>query len=296
MPETAGSPGQRITGTPSYVVDDGVSAWEGNVVDSTGALWVVDKEEGWSGSPDVRVESVERTRADGSFDDQHFYGARLVTLSGRAWFPTPEALRGGQRRFSGLLGSRAATLTVDDGVGVLSAGVRLAGPVRARLTSPLLLDFQLSLLAPDPRKYAAQQVASTGLPVSSGGLVFPLVFPLDFGAAGTTGRVTLDNPGTADTWPAFTVTGPLPSGFELTRVETGQRLRYTGALAAGQPVVLDASTGAVLLEGTADRRQLLTAYDWFAVPAGGVATVQFSSLGSSDPAASLEARFRPAYW
>lgn len=292
-----GTPGLPIhpSVTVYSLLHEGRTLWQGNMVDSVGAYWTVEQVDGWTDSPDARLTNEPRTRNDGSFDDQHFYSARLVTLSGKALFPDMATLREGQRALAAVLSARSATLTVNDGLLTLSADVRLAGPVRSRMPRPLLLEWQIEVLAPDPRKYGPEQYASTGLPVSSGGLTFPLAFPLDFGAAGATGRVTLVNDGTADTWPTFTVTGPLP-GFELTRVETGERLRYTGSLAAGQSVVLDASTGAVLLEGTADRRQLLTAYDWFAVPAGGVAAVQFSSLGSADPAASLSAAWRPAYW
>lgn len=302
--EQLGQAGVPIApGVVTYTVDDGISVWRGNVVDDSGAYWVVEQEDGWSDSPDVRLATPVRPNWDGAFNRQHYYSPRLVTLKGRALYPSLSAYRSGQRAFASLLGSRLATLTVEDGLGPLSAEVRLAGPVRSRMRSPLLMEWQIDLLAPDPRKYGPEQVVSTGLALETGGLEFPLftdgsvdVGFLDFGDSTSTGRVTLSNPGTAQARPVFTVTGDLADGFELVETYTGSRLRYEGPVTSqGDAVTLDSATGRVRL-GTADRGGMLTRNDWFGLPANGAREVLFLSNGAYSPTAQLTVSVRPTYW
>lgn len=183
-----------------------------------------------------------------------------------------------------------------------------AGPRRldARVRRGLVLtdvgyEFGLAsatvhLVALDPLLYGQDRAPTTGLPVPGGGLAYPLAYPLSYGAPANPGRVQLRNEGNADTAPRLTVTGELPAGFEVTVTQTGERIRYPAPLAAGEPLVLDCGTGAVLLQGTADRRADLTVADWFLVPAGQERTVQLSSLGAYSTTASLTVQYAPAWW
>jgi hypothetical protein len=91
------------------------------------------------------------------------------------------------------------------------------------------------------------------------------------------------------------VTGPLPSGFELSAY--GRRLLYPVAVPAGQTVTIDTAAGTVVVEGTANRRAELVVADWLTVPAGSTSTVQFTSLGGAyDPAAIVTATYASAWW
>jgi hypothetical protein len=54
--------------------------------------------------------------------------------------------------------------------------------------------FALQWKCPDPLRYGvAQAPVSTGSAHVGGGLVYPLVYPLTYGTAGTPGQVTLTN-------------------------------------------------------------------------------------------------------
>lgn len=165
-----------------------------------------------------------------------------------------------------------------------------------------VVDVQLR--APDPLLYADHVVAGpTGYPALAGGLAFDLFTDgttdtgfLEFGAPSSSGRLTLTNPGTANAWPVYAITGPVPdAGFELVCTTTGRRLRFVGAIATGSTLTIDSATGAVLLDQTADRGGRLTHREWFSVPAGGSCEVLFTPLGTTS-AATLTATYSPPYW
>lgn len=166
-----------------------------------------------------------------------------------------------------------------------------------------VVDVQLR--APDPLLYGDTiTTPAAAFPELSGGLEFDLFTDgagtatgyLEFGAQSSTGRLLLTNPGTADTWPVFDVAGPIPDqGFEIIRTDTGDRLRYVGALAATSTLRIDTSTGTVILDGTADRGGRLVYRDWFSVPAGAQCEILFTPLGTLT-AATLVATYAPAYW
>ncbi|WNO26037.1 minor tail protein [Arthrobacter phage Wildwest] len=116
---------------------------------------------------------------------------------------------------------------------------------------------------------------------------------LDFGPAGAPGTVTLENAGTADSAPVFTVSGYAP-GFTITEVSTGARLIYTGTVLAGQTLVINAADGSVLLDGYADRSAFLSRREWTRVPGRGRNTYLFESPGNDG--ASLTLGVKPAWW
>lgn len=152
----------------------------------------------------------------------------------------------------------------------------------------------LQFTAPDPLKYGATVTASTGLPVPGGGLTYPLVYPLDYGAGGVSGRVVVSNYGAAPGSPIFTVTGPIDSaGFQVTDVEDAVTVQFTGAVGAGDVFVIDTRTGAATLNGST-RFVSYTALP--VVPAGGARTFAFGVLGGTSSVASLTVSLTPGSW
>ena len=155
--------------------------------------------------------------------------------------------------------------------------------------------FLLQWRCPDPLRYGTPRTITTALPSPGGGLAYPLTYPLDYGAAGITGRLELTNAGSAPAPILFAVTGGLEQGYEISAA--GQRLTYPVPVPAGQVIELDTAAGSVLVEGTASRRGNLSAADWMQVPRLGGLTVQFTSLGGArDPNAQLAATVQDTYW
>lgn len=264
---------------------------------------------GWEELPPIRTDGRPRPNAHGLFPGRVLATARQVVVSGFCATPArrDEFLTMLQSSLS-LPGnpSTEADLSVTAAGRTLTASAQLVGfaPTLDGLWGAGLFGWSARWLCADPFRYAAQVTGSTALPVQAGGLEYDLytdgagvgVGWLVFGDAGTSGKVSLANAGTAESRPVFTVSGTLPDGFELTETYTGNRLTYEGPLtAAGDAVTLDSSTGRVRL-GSADRGGLLTRGEWWGVPAGGDREVLFSTLGPYSADALLSVSYRPTYW
>lgn len=148
-----------------------------------------------------------------------------------------------------------------------------------------------------PRKTAQAKLATD----PTGGLVFPLVFPLDFGQATSGGGfpAPLENTGSVDSWPIWRITGPC-TGPVITDLTTGaSQLRFNPdwQIPAGQVVEIDTRPGVrtvTFVDPTtfasldiSASAQLWTR-QWFPIPAGGSVRVGFTA-GSYEAAAALDA-------
>ncbi|ODA90215.1 hypothetical protein ATY41_10665 [Leifsonia xyli subsp. xyli] len=149
--------------------------------------------------------------------------------------------------------------------------------------------FTVDLVAFDPLMYGPDQSYSTGVPMSGGGLLFPLgtnrntglvdaTAPYwDFGADGSSGRVSFTNTGTAPTWGALTATSGLSSGFTVTDVTTGQTVRFERVLPDGSLVQINQRTGRAWIDSPSNDVSVhLTGRDFFQVGPGETHQIQFS--------------------
>jgi hypothetical protein len=280
-------------------VADREIVWKGITLGGQGS-YIVTEVTGWDEMPGLTDMSVSRVRGHGKHLGDQFSQSRIVTVSGTIVDdPGLRDTLATALQDATVVTSALDTLTLTVFGRQLSTDARVTRRmVSAGATYEVgAIPFALQWECPDPLRYdVAQTVGPVGLPTSGGGLVYPLAYPLDYGTTSTPGMLSLTNTGTADTSVLFTVTGSLPLGFEISSA-TGQRLTYPDPLFSGDVLTLDTATGAVLLGGTADRRNSLTVADWMQVPAGGSLSVRFSSLGGAyDAAATLTATMRPAYW
>lgn len=277
-------------------MSDAEITWGGLTLGGDGP-YVVQGVTGWDELPELASLDTPRTRGHGDHIGAQYARARIVTVEGKvADLERRDTLvRALQRATS--VSSDVQDLTVSMFGEQLTAGARIA---RRSVTSGLNygvgeVPFALQWRCPDPLRYGPPVTVSTGLPTAGGGLTYPLAYPFDYGAAGNPGQLVLTNEGTADAPIVFDVTGWLPLGFELS--SSVGRLTYPQAVPEGQTVTIDTATGSVVVEGTADRRSVLTNADWLQVPAGGSLTVQFTSLWAGDqPSAHAAATYREAHW
>lgn len=249
----------------------------------------------------VRASFTPRARAHGGYTEPHFGGGAILDLaldinatSSTSFASAVLALESGtypQQATRPLWfqfpGHTLRTMQVQV--------LRRAIPLTQAFTFGLVQQAALQFYAPDPLKYGQSQSGTAGLPSTTGGLAYPLTYPLAYGTV-TAGTTSATNVGSADSHPLLTVTGPQDSaGFQITVIEDGLTLQYTGGLGATDSVVIDTGTGSVLLNGT-DRRSLLSYSAWPVIPAGQTRTFAFTTLGSYQPAASLQVTWAPAYW
>lgn len=158
-------------------------------------------------------------------------------------------------------------------------------------------DWALDLFAPDPALYGEAVVTSTGLPtLGEGGLEYPIEYPLDWGAPGERGRLTVENPGKTDAFTDFEVSGGgMAGGFRIVNVATGRVLRYTASVLPGSTVYLDSRTGRVYVNSPEyDMTGNVQPAQWWAAPPESAQEIQFAALGPTTGTPILTARTRPA--
>lgn len=258
-------------------------------------VWL-DNLTGWTDGPSIRRERTDRMNNHGEFPERGWRGARLVTIEGDITCSSETVAALAEQDLAAILADGLlGLLEVTDSATVdMSIGAGLFAEPKIGWKNDTTVTYQLQFHCPKPRKYGAAVNARTGVATAGGALEYPLTDPLDYGAPGDPGTATLTNTGTADTAPAFTVTGDMPNGFTITHVQTGRRLVYSDAVLAGQTLRLDASDASVWLEGNADRGAKLTVREWVRVPKKTAATWLFESAGSVG--AQMIVELRPAWW
>ncbi len=260
-----------------------------------GCQWVIDADEGWSGSPQT---------AD---------GPRIISLRGWVFAPTWELRRAAEHRLNSLCldpahPDRLWELRCIEETGPLSAWVRRdAAPLVTVQPGGGGLAFTLQLRAVDPRKYGLETSVAVLPPQSSGGLPWPAGLDwtasagLSWGVVVSTGSAVLKNSGYADAPVRFVISGSTANGESLvnprvTAPTIDGLLRYNDTLTttAGNVPTVEIDTNprrrTVLLGGTTDRRARAAGSRWFTVPARSELLVAFSA--DSMPATAL----LTAYW
>lgn len=263
--------------------------------------------EGWEELPDTRHDSPARTSGHGRFGAPAWSDERVVVVTGGCSTPAErDAILLELQAVMTLSGSsNPEDLTISNAGRVLTAGATLTRfkPSMANWSSGYF-HWAAEWVCPDPLRYGTPIASTAVFPTLVGGLEYDLYTDgsgtdlgyLDYGVPSETGRVVLSNPGTEDVPVTIEVIGPVPSqGFDIIQVGTGKRLTFEDPVGAGSSLVMDGATGAVVIDGTADRAGRLTWRDWPIVPAGGSIELLFSPRGPWS-AATMTAVYRPGYW
>jgi tail protein len=284
---------------PTYTID----SWAGGVVDNFGAMWGVSSQD-VSSAPGVKLRTSEKPNGPGAYRSGSNRAAKTINLSGWCKVANRAEARTARDRLLSLFPTGAQSLlTVDDGINPKQILVELASDIKIAFTgSPWFFQWQMSLYANNGRFYdLAGQSATTTLPASGsgldwstgGGLDWSTGGGLNWGSVSSNGTLSMTNIGSADTWPVFTLNGPiaLPT---ITDSATGNVLQYGISLATGETLVIDNSpfTRSVLLNGTTDRFGVMTSAQWIKVAAFSTTTVVLGGAGSG----TLSATWKNASW
>lgn len=216
------------------------------------------------GAPAPRAVSDNRPSSHGAVDATAFYGPRSVELTGYVtadsfaeFWPRVDNL---MRRLA--LGSnhvfRFRRLGDDFD---LQASVRVDSPVDlpvGDIPKPYAA-WGVSLFCPDPRLFASALTSGSYDPTDagSGGLTFPLEFPLVFGVGVGAGSLVVDHEGTVPTPPVLVAHGPVTNPI-LDNDTTGLSI-YTRdcGLSLGDTLTLDVRERTVVLNGSTHRPDLV---------------------------------------
>lgn len=285
--------------TPSTDID-GLQVTLGGLrlgaVDSSGVAWYLQTLEGWD-SPEIRSEFTEREADHGSWASPVYFGSRPITLSGTVEAQSRAELQGAMDQLYTAAALTDTTLTVWEDT-PKQATVRRSGKPLTQYLTDSKATWSVLVTAADPRRYSTTlQSGTTGLPVTTGGLTFPITFPITFSATVTAGQINAANLGSMDTRPVLTITGPVvaPTIAALYPDGSVKQLIYSQDLQSGDSLVIDTDTHTVTINGNASRRRFLSVpAGWPTIPAGGSVVYQFQS-GTYNATAMLTATWRSAW-
>jgi hypothetical protein len=214
---------------------------------------------GWRDLPGLDVADTPRPQADGAYPGSVYAQSVTVTydflLRG---LPDAKLVDLGLLERHTRPGVGEVPLVVDDGAGPT---MRMARVVQR--TIPMEqhyrhapLDCSVQFVCADPRRYSvALQTVTLAWGASSGGLAYPLDYPLQYGTD-SGGSRAVQNAGTVDTPLVATLTGPLTNPV-LSCAAAGWSMAFDLNVAAGEQLTIDTNAGTVLLGG-ADRLYTLT--------------------------------------
>lgn len=258
---------------------------------------------GWDSLPALDDSSSARPDAHGDFPGAIYAQSRTVTLEGWA-DAAAETMEQVLREFRSRLQliQDEVPLIVSDGDGVKLAYARIIA--RDLAHTPLRRvgrgEYSLQWKCTDPLRYSLDQRMAALSPVTfTGGLTYPLVYPLDYGSV--TGRNVTDglNDGDAPAPAQVTFVGPMLGGYALTNTTTGQRLAYDVPLVAGETLTVDTRTGSVVLNGSSDRASYLSASSvppelWRLQP--GTNELVFTTAGGAGAGTGASVSWADTYW
>lgn len=246
---------------------------------------------GWDDLPEIRTTDKEKALRHGLYPAADFYGKRVLVFELEVWANTPALMRAA---IDALLD---ATNDPDADVAIVGrfpsypiGDVLTFGKCRKREV-PTTLEQQLGMgLAalqiecPDPRLYSNLLLTtSTGVVTSTGGLSFPLTFPLDFGGTGDSGTFQVTNLGNFEAPWTAQITGPITNP-QIENLTTGELVRVDIALGAADTLLIDQDTRRVILNGTQSRYSLLSTDSDLTWGLGkGTTSLRFSGTTSGGP-------------
>ena len=261
--------------------------------------WWLTGLEGWFDAPTTRFDEDVVPEQDGAIDpSQVLVEPRRITVQG-----TCEVASAGWANTITRPWLASLAKSMDLGFRVYADGWTLArrakvrGQIKVRDIDETFTEFEIPVWTADPRRYGEEKTLVVNATVApTGGLAFPVVDgALSFGEAGAAsfpGVFQVENPGTADFFPTFTVRGPVT---DFTITSEGRVIEYAAPLAAGQELVLSPYLGGRAVLDGVDVSHNLTQAGWVPVEGGQTRGYFFNA---TDPGlgAQLEVTYPAGAW
>jgi hypothetical protein len=257
----------------------------------------VERIEGLGG---VRVRKAKRPRTGrhGSVDRSKLRDDAVITITGsvtgedadRAWLEYDAITRA----FVGAVDTYRLLKWSNGTERHLQMAVKLDEMQAPVEVGPDMVRYQVTVSGADPNGYSQELEEVSGEPLATGGgggLRFPEMFPIVFSPS-SGGQLSVTNEGTAPTPPTFLLHGYLRNPI----IRLGDRqLTFVGEIGAGDTLHVNAADRTVMLNGTADRGNLLKFEDtrWFDLPVGtSVVTLLAEDFGAGS---GLDVQYRHAH-
>lgn len=206
--------------------------------------------------PEVRNQDVAKSDAHGDYTGPDYTGPRVVQISLSLVADTPDALR------QMILTLRRATQVQRQpaDLQLLDWGISVSGKIRRRSVPYDAGNLwrtgtaAVEIYCADPYLYGlTEQSASTVAYSPSAGRTYPRTYPVSYGATGTSGTIDAVNSGDAPAYPVLRLDGPVANP-SVEQPNIGALLILDATLQAGDYVLIDTRSRAVLYQGTSPRR------------------------------------------
>jgi len=257
---------------------------------------------GWWDAPPVKTGLSERSVGDGAFAVSRVdRAARPITVNGSYVGTDMQDTYTALRRIAALQANGVpSTFRVVEPFSDLQCVVTLVGAptLPQKLFSPYFT-YSFNVVAADPYLYGPTQTITAGAPASGGGLLFPLgstsTAYWDFGADGTSGRVSVTNTGTADMYPVLSVTGGSTGGFVVTDVTSGVVVPFSRLIPAGSVVSVNQRTGRAWIDDPANDVSgfLVSPDSVIVIGPGETHLIQYAPVGVVSGTPSMTISFSP---
>jgi hypothetical protein len=269
-----------------------------NTVDEFGTLWSISDIEGWWNLPDPDIPDITRGIDDGSYQTRGRYSARIFTVNGSFWPPSPGDMRAARDRLirAANLCHYGAWFATHEPDATRASIVWLSGrPSIDTVSNSGRTDFSLGLKAPDPIKYGLKDRLLPGwnnvaLKSSSStadfGRVYDRLYQWSYPNVPSGGvladTATVNNDGNVRVSPIITVFGPTIGPIDIMNTTTNQVTRVRLALAADDALMIDCQNRTVSLNGVPNKRLYLdTITDWIYLDPGANTFKYTEESGSS---------------
>lgn len=206
-------------------------------------------------SADVRENAADQVEADGGIHGNFYYGRRPIILQGTILANSStqrnERIARLKRASNAMRDDSVLTFTPDGG---LESFLKLRRQQPLRITKGWVKEFQLPMVAADPRIYGTTltTVSAEAGGAPNAGRTYAKAFDFSYGAALSVGQIFITNNGDAESPPIIKVYGPgvNPSLYNATTNET---VSLIYSLAAGEYLEIDLNARTVLLNGVTNR-------------------------------------------
>lgn len=237
----------------------------GGLLLGAGTPYDVIELDGWDDLPLIATTDVNKPTTPGAWAGPMFPGERILTLSvqvaGTAGFTgTPSTAQ----YAANVAALRRLTAPSQDTTAEIPFVVQLAGqqlmasvrcqqramPITQGYAAPGLDKATFQFAASDGRRYVPTvQSASCGLYAATGGLTYPITYPITWGSVTSNGTLTINNSGDYATPPLLTLTGGGTTPT-ITRQDTGAQLVIDLTLQGSDTLVVDVLNELLILDGS----------------------------------------------
>lgn len=241
--------------------------------DPNGIAWVVNEIDGWD-APDVRTTQTQRGNDHGLFQEGAYYGGRLLIVKGSfASITGAVTLMAAREQLHAAMNVSAnlmSAFTVQETPPKTCMVQRMSGS-KDKASSSVSFDFELHLLAPDPRKYAAVQITT----------ILPNV------------TASITNAGTMETRPLIAVQGPATAVY-LENLTTGQTVTFGINMLPADVLYVDLDLKGVSLNGGSASWAVQSAPSQWWTLQPGVNYINFGVIGQGSTT-QMQVQWRSAW-